>query len=134
MLTIVPQGSPMQAQLLAASSAIGFIHSGHRVLLRYSGFPYQKFGQYWGTVVDVSHAALPKQELNSLLENTSQQETGTYYRVTVQPDSQFVNVYGKYEPVPASMTVEAFVLLDQRPLYEWILEPLYGLRRNFQTQ
>lgn len=134
MLTIVPQDSPMQAQLLAASSAIGFIHSGQRVLLRYSGFPYQKFGQYWGTVIDVSHAALPKQELNLLLENTSPQETGTYYRVTVQPDSQFVNVYGNYEPVPASMTVEALVLLDQRPLYEWILEPLYGLRRNFQTQ
>jgi membrane fusion protein len=72
MLTIVPQNSRMQAELLAPSSAIGFIHVGQRVLLRYSAFPYQKFGQYWGTVVGVSRAALPQQELDSLLENTSQ--------------------------------------------------------------
>jgi membrane fusion protein len=134
MLTIVPQYSRMQAQLLAPSSAIGFIHSGERVLLRYSAFPYQKFGQYSGTVVDVSHAALPEQELKSLLENTSQPTTGTFYRVTVEPDSQFVNVYGSREAIQASMTVEAFVLLDKRPLYQWILEPLYGLRHDFQTQ
>jgi membrane fusion protein len=134
MLTIVPQHSRMQAQLLAPSSAIGFIRSGERVLLRYSAFPYQKFGQYSGTVMDVSHAALPEQELKSLLENTSQPTTGTFYRVTVEPDSQFVNVYGSREAIQASMTVEAFVLLDKRPLYQWILEPLYGLRRDFQTQ
>ncbi len=132
MLTIVPQHSRMQAQLLAPSSAIGFIRPGERVLLRYSAFPYQKFGQYWGTVVNVSHAALPEQELKALLENTSQQTSGTFYRVTAEPDSQFVNVYGDREAIPASMTVEAFVLLDKRPLYQWILEPLYGLRRDFQ--
>jgi hypothetical protein len=55
--------------------------------IAYSAFPYQKFGQYSGTVVDVSHAALPEQELKSLLENTSQPTTGTFYRVTVEPDS-----------------------------------------------
>jgi membrane fusion protein len=127
MLTIVPQNSRMQAELLAPSSAIGFIHVGERVLLRYSALPYQKFGQYWGTVVGVSRAALPQQELDSLLENTSQKASGTLYRVTVEPDSQFASVYGKQELIPASMTVEAFVLLDKRPLYQWILEPLYGL-------
>jgi membrane fusion protein len=39
MLKIVPQQAPMQAELLAPSSAIGFIHKGGRVLLRYSAFP-----------------------------------------------------------------------------------------------
>ena len=47
----------MQAELLAPSSAVGFIHQGGRVLLRYSAFPYQKFGEYGGTVVTVSDAA-----------------------------------------------------------------------------
>jgi membrane fusion protein len=48
MLKIVPQQAPMQAELLAPNSAIGFIHKGGRVLLRYRAFPYQKFGEYWG--------------------------------------------------------------------------------------
>ena len=32
------------------------------------------------------------------------------------------------------MQVDAYVLLDRRPLYEWILEPLYALRRNIQNE
>jgi hypothetical protein len=27
------------------------------------------------------------------------------------------------------MQVQAFVLLDQRPLYQWILQPVYDLAR-----
>jgi membrane fusion protein len=33
----------------------------------------------------------------------------------------------------ASMQVEAYVLLDRRPLYEWILEPIYGFRHSLQS-
>jgi membrane fusion protein len=133
MLTIVPRSTTMQAELLAASSAIGFIRPGERVLLRYRAFPYQKFGQYWGTVTDVSHAALPPEELKSVLtDKLESKATGPFYRIIVLPDRQNVTVYGKREPLPASMEVEAFVLLDDRPLYQWILEPLYGLRHSFQ--
>ena len=60
MLKIVPEHEPMQAELLAPSSAVGFIHPGGRVLLRYSAFPYQKFGEYWGTVMSVSRRAEAK--------------------------------------------------------------------------
>ena len=45
LLTIVP-ASDLRAELLAPSSAVGFIAPGERVLLRYDAFPYQKFGQY----------------------------------------------------------------------------------------
>lgn len=133
LLTIVPRHSTLQAELLAPSKAIGFIQPGARVLLRYSAFPYQKFGQYSGTVTDVSHAALPAEELRTLLANTTRSnETGIFYRVVVQPDRQNVTVYDRTELLPASMEVEGFVLAEGRRLYEWILEPLYGLRRNYE--
>src|SRR5438270_3375970 len=45
MLQIVPQHTSMRAELLAPSSAIGFVAEGERVLVRYSAFPYQQFGQ-----------------------------------------------------------------------------------------
>jgi len=133
LLTILPGRTTMQAELLAPSSAIGFIHPGQRVLLRYKAFPYQKFGQYWGTVTDVSHAALASEELKSgLADKLQPKEGGPMYRVIVMPDRQDVTVYGRSQPLPASMEVEAFVLLDKRPVYQWILEPLYGLRGSFQ--
>lgn len=126
LLTIVPASS-LVAELVAPSRAVGFIVPGERVRLRYDAFPYQKFGQYGGTVMTVSRAALSDEEIKSL---PIEAQKATYYRVDVQPDAPYVNVYGQEQPLRASMQVEAYVLLDRRPLYEWILEPLYGLRRS----
>jgi membrane fusion protein len=141
MLKIVPQPAIMHAELLAPSSAIGFIHQGDRVLLRYSAFPYQKFGEYWGTVVAISDAALTPDEVQGLLAGappskqglpgamSSTKQTGPFYRVVVQPDSQLVSVYGEERKLPANMPVQAYALLDRRLLYQWILEPLYDIGR-----
>jgi membrane fusion protein len=126
LLTIVPTSS-LLAELVAPSSAVGFIAPGERVLLRYDAFPYQHFGQYLGTVVDVSRAALTDEEIKSL---PIAAQKVTYYRVDVRPDDPYVNVDGREQPLRASMQVEAYVLLDRRRLYQWILAPVYGLRRS----
>jgi membrane fusion protein len=128
LLEIVPRHATMQAELLAPSSAIGFIHQGERVLLRYSAFPYQKFGEHWGTVLSVSQAALRPDEVESLRAGAPPvKETGPFYRVIVNPDSQYVKIYREERMLPASMRVQAYALLDRRPLYQWILEPLYDI-------
>jgi membrane fusion protein len=130
MLKIVPQHTSMQAHLLAPSSAIGFIQQGQRVLLRYSAFPYQKFGEFDGTVVSVSHAALSPDEVQGLLSGSPPiNQAGPFYRVIAEPDNQSVSIYGETRPLPASMQVQAYALLDRRPLYQWILGPLYDLAR-----
>jgi membrane fusion protein len=129
MLTIVPAHERMQAELLAPSSSIGFLRPAQRVLLRYSAFPYQKFGQYWGTVTEISRAALQAEELKTLVPTMPPAEQAkTFYRVTVAPDRPDVTAYGRSEPLQASMQVDARVLLDRRPIYQWILEPVFGLR------
>jgi membrane fusion protein len=130
MLKIVPQHAPMQAELLAPSSAVGFIHKGGRVLLRYSAFPYQKFGEYWGTVVSVSRAALNAEEVKNLLGGAPpSKQNGPFYRVVVEPDTQIVNIYGEELTLPAGMQAHAYALLERRQLYEWVLEPLYDIGR-----
>ena len=141
MLKIIPEDAFMHAELLAPSSAIGFIRQNDRVLLRYSAFPYQKFGEYWGTVVAVSDAALTPEEVQSLLAGAqpakqgvsvggpSFKEAGPFYRVIVKPDSQFVRVYGEGHKLPVNMRVQAYALLDRRQLYQWIFEPLYDVGR-----
>jgi membrane fusion protein len=131
MLTIVPAHERMQAELLAPSTSIGFVRPGQRVLLRYSAFPYQKFGEYSGTVTEISRAALQPEELKALVPSMQAAEQAkTYYRVTVAPDRPDVMAYGRSEPLQASMQVDASVLLDRRPIYQWILEPLYVKRRS----
>jgi membrane fusion protein len=130
MLKIVPQNAPMQAELLAPSSAVGFIHKGGRVLLRYSAYPYQKFGEYWGTVVSVSRTVLNAEEVKNLLAGAPpSQQNGPFYHVVVEPDTQTVNIYGEELTLAAGMQVRAYALLERRQLYEWMLEPLYDIRR-----
>jgi len=130
MLKIIPEHTSMQAHLLAPSSAIGFIRPGNRVLLRYSAFPYQKFGEFSGLVTMVSDAALGADEVQSLLAGaTPPSQTAPFYRVVVEPENQIINISGENRPLPASMQVQAYVLLDRRRLYEWIFQPVFDLAR-----
>ena len=80
-------------------------------------------------MVGVSQAALSDEEIKSL---PIEAQKITYYRVAVKPDNAHVSVYGREQPLRASMQVDAYVLLDRRRLYEWILEPLYGFRHSLE--
>ena len=119
-ISILPSGSELRAQLLVPSSAIGFIKNGDRVLLRYQAYPYQKFGMHRGTVMRISRSA-----------STVTQEQGVarqpVYRVLVSLDRQDVLAYGKPETLRPGMQLEADIMGERRRLYEWLLEPLYSV-------
>ncbi|MDH7791628.1 membrane fusion protein [Ochrobactrum sp. AN78] len=127
LVSILPIGEEMEVHLLADSKAIGFIRENARVLLRYTAFPFQKFGQYGGRVTKVSRVTLRQGEANADALAAQLRPSQAQYRITVQPDSPNVMAYGQAEQLRAGMSVEADLLLDTRILYEWILEPLYSL-------
>lgn len=121
-----PAGSPLEAELYAPSRAAGFVKPGMQVLIRYQAYPYQKFGQFHGTVREVSHSALQPGEFNLPgLSQTAGNEP--LYRVKVLLDRQSVIAYGQAQPLKAGMALDASVMLEQRKLYEWVLEPLYSI-------
>lgn len=129
LLSILPQGSLLQAELWLPSRAVGFIETGNRVVLRYPAFPYQKFGQKAGRILEVSRSATAASELTTLLGRTISEPL---YRVLVELDQQAVSAYGKAEPLKPGMTVDADILLDRRRLIEWVLEPLFSVSRSVQ--
>jgi membrane fusion protein len=124
LLTLLPDGSPLEAHLLAPSRAVGFIRAGQEVRLRYPAFPYQKFGSQRARVLSVSRSALPAAELGLAPPDNSREPL---YRVKVALEAQAVLAYGRAEPLQAGMLVEADVLLDRRRLIEWVFEPLFSL-------
>jgi membrane fusion protein len=127
LLSILPAGSVMQAQLLVPSRAIGFIEPGSQVVLRYQAFPYQKFGQQYGRVTDISLSALAPSEVSAL---NGQQVSEPLYSVKVKLDSQHVLAYGNNQPVKPGMALDADILMDRRSLIEWVFEPLYGIAHH----
>jgi membrane fusion protein len=128
-MSLVPNGSALQAQLFSPSRAIGFVHSGQRVLLRYQAFPYQKFGLYEGVIRTVSHSAVSPAEMTQQLSGLASLYGANepIYRVTVDLAQQTVTAYGDAVPLQPGMQVEADVMIESRRLIEWVLDPLYSL-------
>ncbi|WP_431290231.1 HlyD family secretion protein [Burkholderia cepacia] len=127
-VSLLPQGAPLEAQLMVPSRAIGFVRTGARVVLRYEAYPFQKFGQQFGHVTEVSRTALSPQEVANLTGRANVPEQ--LYRVVVALDRQDIVAYGKHEALRPGMALEADVLIDRRRLVEWVLEPLYALGRR----
>jgi membrane fusion protein len=123
LVSIVPEGARLRAELVAPSRAIGFVDVDDDVLLRYPAYPHQKFGHHAGRVALVSRAAIPPGASAVRVEGSE-----PLYRVIVLLGSQSVPVYGERRMLRAGMLVEADVRLETRRLYEWVLEPVYALR------
>lgn len=124
LLTLLPDGSPLEAHLFAPSRAVGFIRAGQEVRLRFPAFPYQKFGSYRARVLSVSRSALSTAESGFVPPDGTREPL---YRVKVALERQTVVAYGRDEPLQAGMLVDADVLLDRRRLVEWVFEPLLSL-------
>ncbi|WP_256976005.1 HlyD family secretion protein [Burkholderia thailandensis] len=126
--SIVPDGSHWQAYLFVPNGAIGFVHIGDRVQMRYQAYPFQKFGQYHGRITSISRTALSAADLQNGGDlATDPNGHVTYYRATVALDAQTVTVHGMSEPLQAGMALQADILQERRKLYEWVLEPLYSV-------
>ncbi|MFZ6656547.1 HlyD family secretion protein [Undibacterium sp. TJN19] len=123
--SLIPAGSQLEAEIYAPSRSAGFVQPGMTILLRYQAYPYQKFGQYKATVREVASNPLKPEELP--LGGSSSNGNEALYRIRVTLDQQSVKAYGRDLPLKSGMAIDASILLEQRRLYEWVLEPLYSI-------
>jgi len=124
MLAIMPKDATLQVELFVPSRAIGFIVKDQRVKVRFSAFPYQRFGIYEGQIAVISkHVLLPTELPTPIVELKE-----PVYRLTVNLNQQYVNAYGKTFPLQAGMSLEADIILENQTLFQWILDPLTSLK------
>jgi membrane fusion protein len=120
-LSILPDGAKLEAQLLVPSRAIASVQRGSAVAIRYTAFPYQQFGVQLGKVESVSTSALGPKEIEQI---TGKSSDDPLYRVYVNIDGQRLPI----EQLTPGMTLTGDILMERRTLLEWALEPIYGLR------
>lgn len=128
LLSLVPTGSTLQAQLLVPSRDVGFVAPGSPVVLRYQANPYQKFGQQYGRVISVSRSALSPSAVEALI---GQQTKEPLYEVRVALDRS--RVFGP-DMIKPGMAVDADILMERRRLIEWMFDPLNGIRQRMGGQ
>jgi membrane fusion protein len=124
---VVPKGSGLHAQLLVPTRAIGFVAPGQQVVLRYDAFPFQRFGQYRGTVERVSRTVWsPGEKVGQIVVKEP------VYRVDVRLDAQYVAAGEQKLPLRSGMMVNADILQEKRKVWEWVFEPVLSLQQRMQ--
>ena len=121
--TVLPKGSGLHVELLVPTRAIGFLKKGQEVVLRYDAFPYERFGQYSGTINDIGRNVWTAGERVGPLSARE-----PVYRVDVALKQQTVQALGSEFPLRPGMLVNADLLLEKRTLLEWIFEPVLQLK------
>lgn len=129
LLSIIPADARLQVKLYAPSRALGFIHTGSPVNIRFEAFPFQKFGMVVGRISRIADAPTPVNEFTS---NTTAmpkiiQNQEPLFAIAVELERDYLIAYGRREHLRAGMQLDGDVQLDRRKLYEWLLEPLFTL-------
>ncbi|QRM27833.1 HlyD family secretion protein [Microvirga sp. VF16] len=123
LMTLLPDGASLLAELFVPSRAIGFVEPGQRVRLMVDAFPYQRFGTQSGHVETVSQAVLSPSDVIGRVALTE-----PAYRVTVRLDRQDIEAFGRRVALQPDMTLKADIVLEGRSLVAWLFEPLISVR------
>jgi hemolysin D len=120
-LTLVPQGGPLEAEVQIAAEDIGFVRKGDPVRLKIDAFPFQKHGTMDGAVAVLGEDAFPVDGSSpAVLRATSR----AYYVARV------ADVRGTLREVPGDMrlvpgmTLTAEVRVSERSVISYFLYPL----------
>lgn len=125
LLSILPTGAVLEAQLLVPSRAIGFIAAHQEVAVRYQAFPYQRFGSHRGRITEISRTLITGQDTQ--LPIAPQEPV---YRVTVALDAQSVQAYDQKIALQSGMLLDADIWLDHRRIIDWVFDPLLSVTKK----
>ena len=104
------------------------VHAGQPVLLRYEAFPYERFGQYSGSVENVGKSIWTQGDSVGPLAVRE-----PVYRIVVKLDRQDITSNGDAFPLRAGMVVSADLLMEKRSLLEWLFQPVLQLRERVRS-
>lgn len=118
LMTIVPEGSALRADVYAPTRAIGFVRAGQETRLLFDAFPYQRFGSFGGRIEGVSRIVIDPRETDIPLKLEE-----PVYRVTVRLDRQHAEAFGERLPLQPGMTLKANIVLERQSFLDWLLAP-----------
>jgi membrane fusion protein len=123
LLHILPEGSELIAELLLPTRSAGFVQLGNNTRLRFDAFPYQRFGFIKSEIIRIDQTLISPNEVQ--LPIALQEPV---YRLRAKLNQQQVQAFGKAFDLKSGMLFEADIMLEQRTLIEWLLEPIYSLK------
>lgn len=137
LMTIVPDGGQLQAEVYVSNSDIGFVHIGQDVVVKVDTFPFTRFGSLHGKVISVANDAIDEQtarrqqanptSIVDAMANTSGapgQAQNFVFLVTVALQEPAMKIDGATIPLTPGMTLTAEIRTGNRRVISYLLSPL----------
>ncbi len=121
-LSIIPDGTRLEARIQVPAEAAGLIQAGQRVRIAVDAFPYQTYGTVDARVGSISMATVPVADQDG--------STRQAFLVRAPLESEAVQAFGQSLPLRPGMTVTARVTTRSRSLVEWLFEPFFAVQRR----
>jgi membrane fusion protein len=122
-MEIVPAKNILQAELFVPTRAIGLVEPGQKIRIMYEAFPYQHYGTYSGRITKVSQTMVTAADAVGPLPLKE-----PAYRVTAAIDQPEIEAKGRRIHLQPDMLLGADIILEERPLIQWLIEPLLSVR------
>ena len=120
LVTIVPSGEPLEAEVLVRNEDAGFVRPGQRVQLKIAAFPFQKYGLLDATVLRVG----PDASDTAPGKNGMDTSASGYYRARLELGTQSLPFDGSRLALVSGMTAVAEIHLGHRPVLDYLFGPV----------
>ena len=115
---VVPAGMPLMLSAMVPQRDAGLIKIGMDTKIKLDAFPYQDYGTLSGTVVAISP------------DTKGTPETGTGYQVDISLDQDYVTHEQQSVSLQVGQTASAEIIVRQRRIIDWLLDPVRRLRAD----
>lgn len=119
LLTLVPKDETLRAEVWITNEDIGFVREGQPVKLKFSAFPFQKYGMLEGTV---EHVSADSADSNSTGQNRKPEPL--LYKALVRLKQMALIMDGQHFALSPGMQTTAEIWLGDRTVMEYLLSPV----------
>jgi len=126
LMTLVPDGEALVAEVWLANQDAGFVAGGQRAKLKLASFPFQRYGMLDARVVRVSADSTERGgEAARMPGGADGTRASAYaYRVQLEPLAQELRLGEMRHALLPGMQLTAEIKLAERSVLEYLLSPV----------
>jgi HlyD family secretion protein/adhesin transport system membrane fusion protein len=121
-LSMVPDGVNLIAEVKISNHDIGHINVGDPVKLKFNTYDYARYGALEGSLKEISPFTLKK-------DNEISDEEG-YYRGIIELTQNYLGKEKGIHTIFPGMTLQAEIVTGEKTVMEYILKPIYTSAEN----
>ena len=127
LMTIVPVGEKLRAEVWVSNDDIGFVHAAQGAKIKLAAFQFQKYGMVHGAVAQVSADATEAPNPNTRSGGLAGRDRAAgplAFRTLIDLEQQHIESDGHRYTLAPGMQVLAEIHLGERTVMEYLLSPV----------